>query len=98
MQLEHERSDAIGYAIFPDSAQYVRSACLDWEWLFIKEFPEFKRTTVHIQAASEYKGSAFTCMGAQLGDNLKKNRIESILSGRAMASLLCRIVAYQNDS
>ena len=82
MQLEHERSDAIGYAIFPDSAQYVRSTCLDWEWLFIKEFPEFKRTTVHIQAATEYKGSAFTCMEAQLGDDLKKKSNLSILFGR----------------
>ena len=72
MQLEHEQSDAVGYALYPDSAQYARSSCLDWEWLFLKEFPEFKRTTVHIEAASSvYKGSAFTCMEDKLGNDLE---------------------------
>ena len=65
----------------------------------MKEFPEFKRTMVHIEsAATVYKGSAFTCMEAQLGDDLEKKSNLFNLSGRAMASLLCRIVAYQNDS
>ena len=53
LDVEHDRSDQKGFAIVPDEVQRAPSTALDWEPLFLKDFPMFGRTMLHAMAYPE---------------------------------------------
>ena len=44
--------------------QYASSTCLDWEPLFLNEFPMFRRTTIDTDV---FKGACFSAQESALG-------------------------------
>ena len=49
-----------------DKEQYASSKCLDWEPLFIADFPMFLRTTIDTEV---FKGTCFSSLESALGTN-----------------------------
>ena len=84
LDMETDESGATGFSIVPDQMQHAQSSALDWEPLFLRQFPMFKRNTVHAispssegeEAFFEYKGSAFSCTEDSLGPDVKANLLD----------------------